>query len=283
MRRPVLHAFALACVVVVLLAARVGGTTQAGGAQAASQEDWAKANLLLDDAARYVELKDPASAQQRILEALAAARTDEGVRKRAGELWAKASEQAAQAAAAKADEQKKKDAEEAEKTKRNQLARLEEAERKAARGDNDAAATVVLEVLKETKDKDVVEKAEALIKNNRPETSAVLRKNWDTIWSWAQSVIIVGLLLLVLWRLLLRPWRHVWATSKNYSWRRIGGYVFSHWGSSNSFREAERKGQDEDKEFRRWVVGAVHDRTKLGVGEAPTTSSGPLKESSAPG
>src|SRR2546423_2815579 len=175
MRRPVLHAFALACVVVVLLAARVGGTTQAGGAQAASQEDPAKANLLLDDAARYVELKDPASAQQRILEALAAARTDEGVRKRAGELWAKASEQAAQAAAAKADEQKKKDAEEAEKTKRNQLARLEEAERKAARGDNDAAATVVLEVLKETKDKDVVEKAEALIKNNRPETSAGLK------------------------------------------------------------------------------------------------------------
>lgn len=283
MRRRVLSALALvlACAFVVSPAARGSGGMQGGGAPV--QEDpanaKAKATALLNDAVWYLEVKDPATAQQLILQALAAARTDEEIRKRAGELWAQASDLAAKAAAAKGDEQKTKE----DEAKQNQLARLDEAERKAARGENDAAATTAMDVLKETKDKDVTDKAKALLENNRPKTSAALRKSWDTVWAWVLSVFVVIFVLLALW-LLLRALRRVNAGWANYSWSKLAGPIFSRWRAwVDPIWTTTEKVQNKRKDLRRWVVGAIKDTTPpLGVAEVVTSTLGCWGRQSAP-
>lgn len=184
-------------------------------------------------------------------------------------------------AASKAEEQNNAEYQ----AKQNQLARLAEARRKAERGENDAAATLAMEVLKDAKDNDVREEARKVLEENRPETSALLKKSWDTVWAWVLSIFVVVLVLLALW-LLLKAMRYALTTSETYGWTiwpSIAGHILSPYWQPDSFRDAEKKAQEEHKESRRWVVGAINDTTPpLGVAEAVTSTLGCWGKQSAP-
>ena len=176
MRKSALLVLACLC---IFFTAQLGRT-----AFAVQTEDVPRASALLDTAEWNLELNDPATAQTRILEAVAAAHTNADIKARARQLWARAAQQLAASNEAKVAEQKLKENEqkqkeneqklkESERKKQNQLARLEEAERKAMQGEGDKAATDAFAVLGETTDEEVVKRAKQILENNEPRVGIV--------------------------------------------------------------------------------------------------------------
>ncbi|HEV3467761.1 MAG TPA: hypothetical protein VG148_00455 [Pyrinomonadaceae bacterium] len=259
-------------------------------AQAAPQaEDPLKASLLLNDAEWYIEMKDPAQARALILQALAAARTDAEVRRRAGELWARSGQLAgelAEASQAKAAERAKEASEQRQKELKQQehLARLDEAERLAALGEREKAATEALSVLKETTEKEVKDRAAAVLEANEPKLSALGGVAWQRafpIFGWLLNVVLILLFLAaVYW--LLKAARRVWAGWQNFSWWQAVRFFDSRRARGEGFREVWRALRARRSELSRWVVNEITETAGLGAAAAVTDSLNRWKDYRAP-
>ncbi len=190
----------------VQAAAKPNPTPSPGPAEKAATD---KANALLTNARMHAQVEDYATAEKLIREAVTTDPNNPETRKAAERDWKEIIEKV------KANKET-----EDEKTKSKQLAQLQEAERLLSEGKTDKASETVQNVLKETTDPNVIEKAKQISDKIHPYQFGLFNNALQRLYvvgGWAIDILL-GILLLFLGYLLVQLLRWLWALIYRKKW-----------------------------------------------------------------